>query len=298
MEKVDVCINVYGKPYQTLLTLKSLLKYNEKWIDKIYIIEECAQPYGDDLSLIKRNFPEAIYYRPNKFFAVNSFGTSQESISNEEHRLSYRYQYGIEKSNKKYLFISHNDVLYTGEIIKEMLLLIEDNSGIGLIGQCWNCPLGKASKCSGEKFNSLNITYEEVREMMKSYGPSRYAFWDYLDKDNVMPLPECRLNEFACIINREHAMKEVENLAIFGSMEVMDTGCGWFKRMVHKGYTFINYDINKASHHGYFSKLESEVRTYSEGNKFFVSGYPTQLNEVFYRRSEELANKYYHENYE
>lgn len=39
-DKVDVIINVYGKPWQTLCTLKSLMKYSGKYIDKIYFIEE------------------------------------------------------------------------------------------------------------------------------------------------------------------------------------------------------------------------------------------------------------------
>lgn len=38
--KVDVAVNVYGKPYQTVLSILSLLKYSKNYIDKIYIITE------------------------------------------------------------------------------------------------------------------------------------------------------------------------------------------------------------------------------------------------------------------
>ncbi len=39
MEKVDVVINVYGKPWQTLCTLKSLMFHSGKHIDKIFLIK-------------------------------------------------------------------------------------------------------------------------------------------------------------------------------------------------------------------------------------------------------------------
>jgi hypothetical protein len=39
MEKVDVVIHVYGKPWQTLCTLKSLMKHSGKHIDKIFFVK-------------------------------------------------------------------------------------------------------------------------------------------------------------------------------------------------------------------------------------------------------------------
>jgi hypothetical protein len=42
MEIVDVIINVYGKPWQTICTLKSLIKHSGNHIDKIYLIEEIS----------------------------------------------------------------------------------------------------------------------------------------------------------------------------------------------------------------------------------------------------------------
>ena len=47
--KIDVAINVYGKPWQTLVSLKSLLKVSAKYIDKIYFIEENKQPFNEDI---------------------------------------------------------------------------------------------------------------------------------------------------------------------------------------------------------------------------------------------------------
>ena len=43
-EKIDIIVNVYGKPWQTLCSLKSLLKYSGEHIDKIYFINERENP--------------------------------------------------------------------------------------------------------------------------------------------------------------------------------------------------------------------------------------------------------------
>ena len=40
MGKVDVILNVSGKPYQTILTIYSLIKFSKNSINKIFIIFE------------------------------------------------------------------------------------------------------------------------------------------------------------------------------------------------------------------------------------------------------------------
>ena len=42
--QVDVAINYYGKPYQTLLTIETLLEHSGQHIDRIYLIRELKQP--------------------------------------------------------------------------------------------------------------------------------------------------------------------------------------------------------------------------------------------------------------
>ena len=83
---------------------------------------------------------------------------------------------------------------------------------------------------------------------------------------------------------------------LFGSYDMLDLGDAWFRSLIDKGYKFKNYDINKDSEHGYFSRIEE--RAYEAAKKFFVSGYPTQLQENLYYDAESLAMNYYKENYE
>ena len=50
--KVDIVINVYGKPWQTLCTLKTLMLHSGKHIDKIFLIRESEQPFNEDINWI------------------------------------------------------------------------------------------------------------------------------------------------------------------------------------------------------------------------------------------------------
>lgn len=272
--KVDVCINVYGKPWQTLCTLKSLMLNSGEHIDKIYLVKEPKQPYNESIDWIFNEFDNLSIYEPENHIFLHF-----NPINNHHFKISdIRYQYGFENSDKKFIFITHNDVLYTGDIIGEMLEQIGDSVGIGEIGQCWNCPAKANGLCSGEKFNDWNPTYDDVISLL----PHVRTNIQDVDKNNPKPLPECRLNEWSCLINRELSNKETYpsgDTPPFGSVG-LDVGTLWFKSMYLKGYGFVDYRKNFI--HSYWSEL---------GN-----GYQTQLNRDKYILSEENAKQYYQNN--
>ena len=275
MSKIDVCINVYGKPWQTLCTLKSLMKHSGQHIDKIYFIKEKNQPYNESVEWVYEYFDNIVVYEPETYVFLHF-----NHLNNIHFKLSdVRYQYGFENSDKKFIFITHNDVLYTDDIIGEMLDQIGDSVGIGEIGQCWNCPAKANGLCSGEKFNTWNPTYSEVISLGLPHVRTNIQ---NVDKVNPKPLPECRLNEWACLINRELSNKETYpngNTPPFGSVG-LDVGTLWFKSMFLKGYQFIDYRKNFT--HSYWSDL---------GN-----GYQTQLKRDKYILSEENAKEFYQNN--
>jgi hypothetical protein len=270
--KVDVCINIYGKPWQTLCTLKSLMKHSGYIIDKIYAIIEKSQPYNENVDWIFKHFDNVIKYTPSQYIF---FKTSVDN-NLEEDRLSVRYQYGFEKSDKKYIFITHNDVLYTEDIIGNMLENIGDSIGIGEIGQCWNCPAKEANLCSGEKFYEWNPTYNEIISLKLPHIRTNI---NNIDKINPKPLPECRLNEWACLVNKELSNKETYpngDTPFFGTYG-MDVADIWFKSLHLKGYTFKDY-------------RKSFIHTYWANG---AGGYVIQSNESLYIKSEEVAKEYY-----
>jgi hypothetical protein len=184
------------------------------------------------------------------------------------------------KSDKKFVFVTHNDVLYTGDVIGDMLNKINDSIGIGQIGQCWNCPAHRANLCSGEKFYDWNPTYDEVISLGLPYVRTNIR---NVDKTNPKPLPECRLNEWACLINREMSNKETYpngDTPLFGVFGP-DSGVAWFRSLHLKGYKFVNYSEKYT--HSYWSELPN--------------GYQTSLNNDYYVRAEETAKKYFMENF-
>ena len=267
--KVDVIINVYGKPWQTLCTLESLMVHNEQWIDKIYLIEEAKHPFGDNIDLIfKYDYP--IKHKKYKNW-VNIYRTWAKDVPKE----NIRHQWGIENSDKKYVFICHNDVLFTADIIGNMLKEIGDCVGIGEIGQCWNCPAKAQGLCSGEKFYDWNPTFEDLKQLKLPHIRTRI---DNLDKDVPKLLPECRLNEWACLIDREACIKE--GRPYFGEF-TEDSGVAWFRAMYKKGYTFKDY--RKDFIHAYWAK---------------TGGHEVEQKEKLYWESEKLAKEYFKENFE
>lgn len=273
--KVDVVINVYGKPWQTLSTLKSLKKWSDEHIDKIYLIKEGRQPYNDNVDWIFEHIDNLVVHTASNY----SLSKYNCDYSDDIERLSIRHQYGFEKSDKKFLFITHNDVLYTGDIIGDMLSLIEDSIGIGEFGQCWNCPAKHIGMCSGEKFNEWNPTEEDFYKLPLPHVRTNI---NNVNRTNIKPLPECRLNEWCCLINREMSNNETYpngNTPLFGFFG-LDSGTEWFKSLYFKNYTFKDYRKNYI--HGYWANN---------------AGHPTLQNKSLYDDAEKNAKKYYEENF-
>jgi hypothetical protein len=274
--KVDVCINVYGKPWQTLCTLKSLLKHSGHCIDTIFLIKERDQPYHDNIDFIFKFFKNLIIYSPKR----HEFWSESTDLNNEEERHTIRYQYGIEKSDKQFIFITHNDVLYTGDVLSQMLIKIEGMAGVGEIGQCWNCPASHVGICSSEKFYEWQPTYEDVINLPLPFSRTTK---ELIDKNFPKPLPECRLNEWACLLDRHRLIKEQDyrnKNSIFGLANTVDIGCSWFKYMTLKNYQFSHYKEHYI--HGYWAKK---------------AGHPTLIDKATYKLSEKEAKKYFYSNF-
>ena len=251
---IDVNVNVFNKPYQTIATIHSLLQVSGKHIDKIFINFEAGSTGID----IVKKYVDAIY--------------SQSKVAVQakyDDIMDIRYQYGFTYSDKKYIFVSHNDVFYKRDIIGSMLDVIGTNAGVGLIGQCWNCPLFYADICDGERFNDNKVTDEEFKYYLQLYPQPRLQD----EHINGFPFPECRLNEFACLVDRQITLSADSK---FGLANGNDTAQAWFVELYKKGYTFRHFNIYNYCEHGYWA-----------GD----AGHPTSLNKEKYDRAEEHAKK-------
>ncbi len=281
---VDIAMSVYGKPFQTAVTLASLFENCGKLIDKVYLQEEFNQPHGSCISQVIDSFPDQrfIHYIPKCFLGWHSHNLV--NLRDMNYRQSIRYQFAWENTDKKYLFISHNDCLYHSDIIGNMLDKVEGTyySGIGLIGQCWNCPASIANVCNRENYLAYNPTFDEVRVLIATHTSARTRI-DMIDPAHPVPLPECRLNEFACLINLEACRSEVMPIGAVVPFAFvnLDVGTEWFRQLSVRGHRFLNW--SGGFKHGPFSPKNN--------------GHAADFDVVEYNQSEKEARQYLVEHY-
>jgi hypothetical protein len=246
MVKVDVAICVYGKPFNTAVTIASLLRHSGQHIGRVFIQQEREQPYGETIEYLPRCFPGInitqtipdihIGHKPLEFPEL------QRIRGEASYRRSVRYQFAWETSEEPFLFICHNDCLFTNDIIGEFLsALTDDFVAVGGIGQCWNCPARYADVCDGDRHETFQPTYEEAIAVVTNFPGPRTGPQSIV-RESPMPFPECRLNEFACMINLRKARPYT---APFGTAlplgtGTMDTGLVWFREMRLLGQRFRN----------------------------------------------------------
>jgi len=258
-KSVDAVINVYGKPYQTAVTLFSLLRHSGQWIDKIYFIEERKQPQESDFQFIRDALGERlIHYKPRIRLPLSDpIPAPWLLLKFPVIRHAIRYQYGWEKTDKKFLLVLHNDVLFKDDLVGQYLKNIENHTGIGRIGQCWNCPAYHGNLCLPEKYTEYRPTAEEVLDISKRYHAVRAPKYKaVMAKMGSWPLPECRLNEYVAMINLEKAKPSTipfGSAPPFGSYNIVDLGIEWFYKLNNAGHTFAHFDYDPYATHSWVS---------------------------------------------
>jgi len=279
---VDVVVQMYGKPLMTATAISSLLKKSGQWINKIYLIEERKQPFNADSKFIAKHFKDkVIRYRP---WFYNGLAAAKVSLFGfPAYRRAVRYQYAFEKSDRKYLYVMHNDMLFHEDILGMYLSEMQSGNfaGVGPIGMCWNCPASYAGLCTPETYTEYRPTETELAEISAHYPAPRKEVYDYFRGGREpWPLPECRLNEWSALIDLEQTLpyqypyyKDV----MFGQMD-MDVAVRWFHQMNNKGLTFKNLPLHHYATHVWTGK-EGEVN----------SGVSTSANMDLYTRAETMS---------
>lgn len=243
--KVDVAINVYGKPYQTAVTLWSLMKYSGHRIHKIFLSFEKKQPNGETLEELKKllNGLPIEYFTPTYYLWIDNYF---DGLKNKikwffpSFRHSFRYQYAWEKSNANYLLIIHNDVIFKDDLVSYYVDQLNNSSiGVGRVGQCWNCPAFQV-KCTPESYWNFRPSMQELIELYKGFKVDR-ALTQGMVKEGKesWPLPECRLNELVALINLKMAKPLTfpkGSVPPFGVYNNLDLGIEWFKGVSKKGF--------------------------------------------------------------
>ena len=286
MNKVDVSVIYYGKPYQTIVSILSLLKYSKKHINSIYITVEKKQPFdtaGEIYRVIQVVEPLVtlrLFY-PKSFYDLGPLDYVR-TLVDESYRFAIPYQYPLENAQAEYLFIMHNDMVFHDDMIAKMLLEFEKKrnlAGTGSIGQCWSCPASDsfAGHCGGYKFQEFRPTQQMALEIHNNHNtPRRELDIEILQTGRVHPLPECRLNEYACMIRlttyRATTLPKGQNVCFGGNWGfTADLGTGWFYQMVNQGHEFQHFRLEDYAIHSSFNPIGQGIHAYSKSDNYNLS---------------------------
>jgi len=253
-QPVDVAMSVYGKPFHTALALLTLQQHCGAHIHRIFVQVEREQPFDARLDLVLPLLGEKIVaYRPPLYLGWGH--VDPRRLGDPAYRHSVRYQWPWERSDRRYLFILHNDCLFFDDVIGRMRAAMEREGvlGVGPIGQCWNCPAHRAGRCDGARHEVFQPSYAEACEIVRA-DPGPRLTVEKIDALAPMPMLECRLNEFACLIDLEQARPATTPYGTclpFG-WNRGDIGVDWFRGMRLKGFRFRHWDLRDGFSHGHF----------------------------------------------
>lgn len=279
MAAIDVAIQVYGKPHQTAVTLLSLLEHADEHIARIWFIEERKQPYAAEFNALRNYLGERlVHFRPPIW--LGAYQLPWRTLHRwAPLRRSLRYQYAWEHSTQRHLFITHNDVLYTADILEAMRSRIAGHIAVGPVGQCWNCSARAANRCTPETFMEYRPTFAEWTELSTNYpGARMHRYPHVVQPDRPWPLPECRVNEWAMLVDLETARPATMpwgNAVPLGASYGLDTGTQWFHDVMNAGHRVAHMDISPFAQHAWASTTGG--------------GYPALFDRPEYERGEALA---------
>ena len=203
------------------------------------------------------------------------------------YRRSVLFQSAWEATDKPFLFITHNDVLYRGDIIGAMLERIEGHIAVGLVGQCWNCSAHYAGVCDPDRFMQYRPSFTEWLRISTLHPGARSDQYEWvMDPRRPWPLPECRVNEWSMLVDLQKAKPATMPYgpaiplgAVFG----VDVGTRWFHDVITAGHRVRHMEIAPYAHHAWAS---------SSGG-----GNPALADKAIYDREEDVARSYLAEHF-
>lgn len=262
MEKIDVAIQSYKKPESMIYTLLSLKKFCGELVDTIYINDDCSNDGTVDYYLSEdlknRLKPIKLKVRSNIKPSKYTYTLMTKELYNKKsfvqkmqlqgHKLinrlrwmptedDIRYQWAINNTDKKYLFIIHDDIKFYDNILRLYKTVIDSDDNMAIVGDlggarlCPFGPCGEHNKCSPLKIMNGNYPCKKwpITGMRSIIHPilGRYK-------------RDCRINEWCCLIRVDVARKLTSEYGIcFGNYEGGgDVGTYWFEKIIKLGYRF------------------------------------------------------------
>lgn len=268
--KIDVAVNIFAKPFRSSLALLSLVRQCGPHIGKLWLQFEpvgikydqipayCIYEYirENDLAQCEASQPEIWLARE---------AADEALLRDKKRRMNLRYECAFENSKAPLLFLMHNDIYLIKDLLGPMRQVMGDAFAIGHVGQCWNCPAANAGlmaevmgspPCSSATYldvrpdhKQLLALYAKAREKDKFCRPYKLDTGEFAIRP--WPLPECRVNEWACLINMEKARPltiphgEAWPPGAYRACGEfnLDIGVAWFRDLHAKGAAARHFDI-------------------------------------------------------
>jgi hypothetical protein len=252
MLKVDVAIQSYKKPESLLYTLMCLKECSGDRIDTVYINDDCSgenaaqlytgtlvRDYFQDWNIrFRRNTRPVRWrrlivrgYRPSYMTPWYYFLGTLSCLARQRRYLpksdDVRYQWALNSTDKDFVFLTHDDVEYTDDVIGLYLdAMTPDTAIVGDLGQCWRCRFGDTNdSCSAQRIMRGEHPWEKWPLTDSTHGPERR---------------NCRINEWCCMI-RTSAAHEItkKEKCFFGNYDDFgDVGAYWFEQAIKHEYRF------------------------------------------------------------
>ena len=312
-EKIDVAINIFAKPFQTALALLSLCKQSREHIGTIWLQFEPAGSKYDEIHtyyiapyLLREEGMTCRVFQPQTWFDCAVADT--ERFHEEAYRMGIRFESAMEWSTSRLLFLLHNDVLFHKDLVGALADALGDAFIIGQLGQCWNCPAHDAvlcrdilnrAPCTPDTYMQFQPTFDEVQRLyaaLEERGGFSRSYGDGLHTVSTFdtapwPLPECRVNEWACLLNLQKTKPLTMPFGTglpFGAYEqcgsqTLDIGVSWFRTMHHHGMYAKHFALSGWLTHFVGTGHKSQIRYRQAENhalnmlKRFFPGYITWL---------------------
>ncbi len=294
MEMCDVAVNIFAKPYQTSLSILSLLKMCRQHIRCLWLQFEPAGSRFDNISpytiawyLKETGLVPMRIFQPEIWFDCRVAERSR--LSEDAYRFGLRFEYALEQSDARFLYLMHNDVFILKDVLGAMLQAIGDAFAIGPLGQCWNCPASsetvtrsvlQRAPCTPTTYMSFRPGFTELAALYAradTLNLFRRSYTDGLDPHFLQqpwPLPECRVNEWSCLVNlektRAYTIPFGEALPI-GAYEqcgshTLDIGVSWFRSMHTHGLRAAHFSTDGWLRHFIGTGNKSQFR-YTQGEE-------------------------------
>ena len=256
--KVDVAIQSYNKPESLIYTLLSLKKHCGDYIDTIYIDDDKSEvntvEFYKNTKLINLLSPIKIKIRINKkksgftHTCMTRTAFKKKSILNKIQLLGHkfinriqfyetsddiRYQWGINSTDKKYIFLIHDDIKFYDNVLALYLESMLRNDNLAIVGD-----LGGSKRC---EFGPCETGFCSPKRIMEGYRPTKNWPITGKAKSFVHSLlgrksRHCRINEWCCLIDVQKCRHIEDKYGVFfGNYEGGgDVGTYWFDIAINK----------------------------------------------------------------